>query len=691
MEIQYKVTDVALDRGRNPRTFGTLSLWPSHLQFVPSDGGSDLTITYCSMATIDKKIATFCSGMTFFPIFISTRSFINVRLYLNGDQVAFNVFSILAKSINVVSLDQLYAFSYLPTSHYTAHGWDVFDVEEEYRRMGVGSRTDAWRISRVNEHYEFAHTYPRLLVVPAKISDNVLKHTAKFRSKARIPALSYLHKFNMVSITRSSQPMVGLRNNRSVQDEKLVECIFGSTNVAPANGKYNLIIDARPILNVAGQRAMGAGTESMENYRGCRLELMNIENIHVIRDSMHKLVDAVQSSDGFVSKDRLEKTGWLRHVRNLVDASLKIVQHVHLYNAHVLVHCSDGWDRTAQLTSLAQICLDSYYRTIKGLATLVEKEWCAFGHKFRDRCGHLCMDAAHGGASEAGGMRGLIGKTKSSAGAASVSVDSLYTTTGSSSSLPGRSASGGDCLYQIWTQFPTQFEYSDKLLIALADAVYSCQFGNFIFNCERERNMFGIAVDSNQFLTLHESSHSVWSHILSNASEYKNPSYIVSSDNLSVVGAGGGVVSSLGEPGTVSDDGAILYPTTADLKLFYTLYARDCGSTLTGGSESLVRSSSNSGNRGSRLKSVVKDTSSNNDNWTSGAVSLVESLTGFTISTASSLSSPTTSTSVDITPSHEGALSNRKYQQGEEPRVMSRIPSENTAAPGDKIWDPLTS
>lgn len=31
-----------------------------------------------------------------------------------------------------------------------------------------------------------------------------------------------------------------------------------------------------------------------------------------------------------------------------------------------LVHCSDGWDRTAQLCSLAQLMMDPYYRTIEG-------------------------------------------------------------------------------------------------------------------------------------------------------------------------------------------------------------------------------------------------------------------------------------------------------------------------------------
>lgn len=34
--------------------------------------------------------------------------------------------------------------------------------------------------------------------------------------------------------------------------------------------------------------------------------------------------------------------------------------------ASVLVHCSDGWDRTAQVCSVASLLLDPHYRTLKG-------------------------------------------------------------------------------------------------------------------------------------------------------------------------------------------------------------------------------------------------------------------------------------------------------------------------------------
>lgn len=50
----------------------------------------------------------------------------------------------------------------------------------------------------------------------------------------------------------------------------------------------------------------------------------------------------------------------------------------------VLVHCSDGWDRTSQLSALGQLLVDPYYRTMDGFAALIEKEWCV-AHAWRSR------------------------------------------------------------------------------------------------------------------------------------------------------------------------------------------------------------------------------------------------------------------------------------------------------------------
>ena len=42
------------------------------------------------------------------------------------------------------------------------------------------------------------------------------------------------------------------------------------------------------------------------------------------------------------------------------------LQALYTEGVSVLVHCSDGWDRTAQTCSLASLLIDKYYRTIHG-------------------------------------------------------------------------------------------------------------------------------------------------------------------------------------------------------------------------------------------------------------------------------------------------------------------------------------
>ncbi|GAA6083746.1 myotubularin-related protein 6, partial [Tachysurus ichikawai] len=80
----------------------------------------------------------------------------------------------------------------------------------------------------------------------------------------------------------------------------------------------------------------------------------------------------------------LENSGWLRHIKAIVDAAIFLTKAVTVEGASVLVHCSDGWDRTAQVCSLGSLLMDPYYRTIKGFMVLIEKDWISFGHKFAD-------------------------------------------------------------------------------------------------------------------------------------------------------------------------------------------------------------------------------------------------------------------------------------------------------------------
>ena len=89
-----------------------------------------------------------------------------------------------------------------PSSTKSASGWDAYNARTEFSRQGVGIRTKAWRFTDINKDYSFSPTYPGKLVVPSRISDSVLAYAGKYRSKARIPTLTYLHWANQVSTIR---------------------------------------------------------------------------------------------------------------------------------------------------------------------------------------------------------------------------------------------------------------------------------------------------------------------------------------------------------------------------------------------------------------------------------------------------------------------------------------------------------
>lgn len=58
----------------------------------------------------------------------------------------------------------------------------------------------------------------------------------------------------------------------------------------------------------------------------------------------------------------------------------------------MLVHCSDGWDRTTQIVSLCMLIGDQFYRTFDGFKVLIQRQWIEYGHKFADRLGILNGD-----------------------------------------------------------------------------------------------------------------------------------------------------------------------------------------------------------------------------------------------------------------------------------------------------------
>ena len=146
----------------------------------------------------------------------------------------------------------------------------------------------------------------------------------------------------------------------------------------------------------------------------------------------------------------------------------------------IVLLLSDGWDRTAQLTSLTLLLLDGYHRSMVGFAALVEKEWLSFGHRFAER---------HGQGS------GEYDNTQR----APIFLQWL------------------DCVWQVMRQHPTLFEFNELWLLDLYDGMLSGRFGSFLYDCQRER----------EEARLKSSTESVWTWMLSGKQRlrYLNPLY----------------------------------------------------------------------------------------------------------------------------------------------------------------------
>lgn len=367
--------------------------------------------------------------------------------------------------------------------------------------------------------------------------------------------------------------MVGLTNNRSIQDEKLIEAIF-QTHHSPesriAANVYgstctNLIVDARPTANAVANTAKGAGTENMDHYKDARKAYLGIDHIHTMRESLARVVEAIRETrfpDEFnpgdsvmtpVDREALRKSGWLRHLGAVIEGTALIVKNVHINSSHVLIHCSDGWDRTSQLSAMAQLCLDPYYRTIKGFQILIEKDWLSFGHKFLDRCGHLSSEKLFLSPPETGGGGGGA----EAAQAFFASVQNKFTSPGHLKETSPVFHQFLECVRQVQRQFPERFEFNERFLHQLHYHLYSCQFGTFLWNNEKERR-----VDEAGGPSPFEATVSIWDWLNTpeEMEKNRNPDYDSSLDDLG---------RKEGKP-----DMGVLIPNPKDIQFWYGLYGR---------------------------------------------------------------------------------------------------------------------
>ncbi|XP_041435427.1 myotubularin-related protein 7-like [Xenopus laevis] len=72
-----------------------------------------------------------------------------------------------------------------------------------------------------------------------------------------------------------------------------------------------------------------------------------------------------------------------------------------------------------------------------------------------------------------------------------------------------------ECVWQLMEQFPCAFEFNERFLAHIHHHIYSCQYGNFLCNCQKERRE----------MRVHERTYSLWLYLWKQRLDYMNPLY----------------------------------------------------------------------------------------------------------------------------------------------------------------------
>ncbi|XP_077382185.1 myotubularin-related protein 11 isoform X2 [Festucalex cinctus] len=144
----------------------------------------------------------------------------------------------------------------------------------------------------------------------------------------------------------------------------------------------------------------------------------------------------------------LEATHWLDYTRCCLKKASEVA--CLLRSGHMTVALQECEDRdlSCVVSSLAQVMCDPHCRSRAGFQSLVQKEWVTAGHRFYSRANfHRLNDKDE------------------------APVFLLFL----------------DCVWQLWSQYPSRFQLTDDFLLALHDSAHLPLFSSFLANSQRER------------------------------------------------------------------------------------------------------------------------------------------------------------------------------------------------------------
>ncbi|KAL6046584.1 Myotubularin-like phosphatase domain [Balamuthia mandrillaris] len=346
----------------------------------------------------------------------------------DGDASTSYLFKLLKSHVFCKSVSSRFAFCNQEAKGISIgdDGWHHFEAKKEIR---LRQRVDEtmMRLTKINAKYKLCSSYPAALFVPLSITDKQLQAMAECRKEGRVPALCWQHSETLASLWRCE------RLQRKNKGDLMTASNEGTTTVDT------------PLFMAVGSTNANKGVIHFKDFPelGFKESLLKVRYLcagydHIVHS------DCVNRTRTW--KAKLHETKWLSYGVVLIRYATEVAVELGKGKS-VVVESSDGKDGASQLVSLAQLCVDPYFRTLRGFAVLLEKEWFYFGHHF----GQRQTKRFHAGAYAAAFLQYL------------------------------------DSVWRIWDQFPQAFEFNEEFLLFVADSVFDARFGTFLSDYEKQR------------------------------------------------------------------------------------------------------------------------------------------------------------------------------------------------------------